>query len=186
VILAFAQCRWGTPEPPIGFLLSGEKKSVDTRLGDSIYVTKDKGNVWDVLGEGLLMPEYLGNALGLGANFYRDRHRIRLIALWGSHFGSDTVILSAESRHEALLVDEDLGALRTESGIGLGDSGDRLADVLGNPSARDDSAEYEIHWYLGEVQEEDVGRYACASAYALKEDRVVEIWLHVWSPDPHG
>jgi len=63
---------------------------------------------------------------------------------------------------------------------------DRLADVLGNPSARDDFAEYEIHWYLGEVQEEDVGSYACASAYELKEDGVVEIWLHVWSPDPHG
>jgi len=84
-------------------------------------------------------------------------------------------------------VGEDLASLHTEGGIRLGDTRERVIGKLGVPSDQHSFGGYTILWYLERPQEQPPwapglapyqAGYACA--YALKSDRVVEIWLHYW------
>jgi len=68
---------------------------VGASLSEVIGVRDGMPGVWDVLGWGLYLPDYLG--LGAGADFYRDKKGVRLIALQGAHLACDTIILSSES-----------------------------------------------------------------------------------------
>jgi hypothetical protein len=184
VLITFACRTWGCIQPPLDLLMTGKRHVVDTQLGPALSVMKKKGNVWDVLGEGIFVEDYTGTERG--AEFYRDPSGVRLIALEGPHFASDTIILSRQSTHAAKLVASDLGRLRTESGIGLGDTERRVRGILGQPSRTDEFGDYCILWYLGQVRRRGEARYGLAAAYVLKGGAVVEVWLHVWSPDRSG
>ena len=192
VILAFACEKWRVPWPRDEFLATGRKPEVDTRLGDRLSIAEDSpAGVYDVLGEGLLFPDFAGSPYGFGADFYQDHKGVRLIAIAGAYGGSDTIILSARSKHAARPISEDLAALRTDSGIGLGDPAARVLKILGEPSARHEFGDYEIYWYIGPLHEATVapGRavhWGYVAAYAVEDDQVVEIWLQIWSPDPVG
>jgi len=190
VLLAFMFRKWEGPWAPEEFLLKGKKARVDRRLSEKISLEKGRENVWDVLGQGLYVPDY---QVTYGAAFYRDRKGIRLIALEGPHFASDTIILSSESKHPARLVKGDFAGLRTNSGITLGTSAQRLRKLLGAPSARHSFREYEILWFLQKpTHQPSLGpghppyKQGYAAAYALKRKKVVEIWLHLWSTERSG
>jgi hypothetical protein len=102
------------------------------------------------------------------------------------------MILSSLSEHPAGLVAKDLTALRTESGVGLGDSRDRLIQLLNEPSFASEFAEYDILYYLGNPfrfelrsgpRAGEVDLVGWSAVYALRESRVVEIMLHSWSTE---
>jgi len=176
---------------PIPHVITTPDYDPDTDVGGKLSMRDGPPNPWDVLGEGLYVIGYL--EWPQGAQFYRDEKGTRLIALEGSHFGCDTMVLSVVSRHPARLIAEDLTALHTESGVGLGDSRDRLIDLLGEPSCTSDFGEYEILCYLGKPDRFEIRNGVCAAEvdlvgwsalYAVRESGVVEIMLHSWSTEP--
>ncbi|MBE9566132.1 MAG: hypothetical protein IMF16_05235 [Proteobacteria bacterium] len=190
VLLAFMYDKWGVSNPPVAFLSSGEKLSVDTDLGTRLSFRESTPHAWHVLGDGLYVRDYLDRP---GAEFYRDQTDVRLIALVGPYLGCDTMIVSAESRHVAQLLQEHLVSLRTTSGVGLGDSAHCVLELLGRPSHRNRFGAYDILWYLQQPKrwpihvgsrKGQVDLTGRATAYALKDDEVVEIWLHTWSTAP--
>lgn len=213
VLLSSMVREWGHPRIPTDLLATGTKTDVDTDLGLALsevpapYVITDPDfdtdreselslrdgtpHPWEVLGRGLYVIHYPGSPAG--AHFYCDESETRLIALEGPHFGCDTMILSTVSRHPARLLVEDLTALRTESGVGLGNSRDRLIQLLGEPSCTSEIGEYEILYYLGKpfrfeirsgVRAGEVDLVGWSAIYAVRESRVVEIMLHSWSTKP--
>jgi len=188
VVRAFAFNRWGWPGPPKDFLLAGTKTAVATRLGKYTFQAGDE-RLPD-LGEGVT-----GWCFGGSERLYRDVRGIRLLT--EEYIWTDTLILTAKNHHPAQLVDQDFAKLRTDSGIALGDSEERLLQRLGVPSQRDEFGEYDILWYLEKPQhvveavpesewpdyEYDEGH---AAAYALENGEVVEIWLHEWTTEVLG
>jgi len=194
VVRAFNYRKWGSLLPPEDFLRAGDKSRVDEELGKWGFQEGGKG--LEGLGEGLTIV-YLSGA----DRVYRDAAGIRLIA--EEHTWLDTLILSAVNKHAAKLVKRDLGRLRTESGIGLGDPMDRVEKLWGEPSHRTryQFGGYYILWYVAEpehhviVYDYDVDSPAetgfefdagNAAALALKDGKVVEIWLYGWSTDAGG
>lgn len=182
VVRAFSEHRWGQRSPPWDFLLTGAHPMTDERLGEFTFQEGGKG--LPGLGRG---QEAL--AFGCLDHLYRDSRGSRLIAGEGAWL--DTLVLTARSAHPATLVKRDLSRLRTESGIGLGDSADLVLRVLGEPSARDEFGRYEILWYLGRPEwfvEPGGSRYrlGAAAAYALEEGQLVEIWLHSYEAIRRG
>jgi len=182
----------GWPSPAREFLDSGDKEAVDTQVANvvAVGVHEDMANPWDILGDGLRAKDYLDDDY-YGAYFWRDDRGIRLIALEGPHFACDTLVLSTESDHPARLIGEDLSAYRTEAGVYLGCPAREAREKLGRPSRVDIDGEYGIGWYLQRPQEQrhpgmPLYRSGYAAAYALKQDRVVEIFLHYWDTIPVG
>lgn len=184
VFQAYMEQVWESSIPPLYFLIRGRKASVDKQLGEAMTTEfMDAGPV-ELFGEGLKDGDN---------HWYRDANGIRLMAHVPSL--SDTIILSAESTHAAHLVDANFAGLRTESGIGLGDSEERVVKAAGDSSFEEQFGDYKILWYLKRPDVssdppdmEDGGIYVRgnAAAYALKHNRVVEIWLHIWSSETFG
>ena len=192
VVRAFNYRKWRSPWPPDDFLRAGDKPRVDQQLG--AWGSQMGGKGLEDLGEGLTIV-YLSGV----DRVYRDAAGIRLIAV--EHTWLDTLILSAANKHAAELVKRDLGHLRTESGVGLGDPMDRVEKLWGEPSHRTryQFGDYYILWYIAEPEHQvvvydydsptdrefefDTGN---AAALALKDGKVVEIWLHGWSTDAGG
>jgi hypothetical protein len=180
--------RWGNPYPPEpeAFLAKGRKTMVDRGLAKDLG-SRAPDYPWDALGEGNYVGNYLDDT---GAHFYRDGSGLRLIALDGPEFGCDTIILSAVSRHPARLVSRDFRKLRTDCGIGIGDTESRVRERAGKPSEHNRFGEYQIFWYLARPHSfiEPVlrRRYSAGedAAYALRKGKVVEIWLYQWDTQP--
>ena len=168
----------------------GKKPSVDEDLGESTGVSLCQLALDPSGRDRRGWPEALGRRYGgMFYEFYRDGRGTRFIA-WGT-VHSWCIVLSAESKHPAALVPDDLTGLHTDSGIGLGDSCDRVLQLLGEPSWREAFQGYDILWYLEKPEchdTEDGGLEVTgdAAAYALKEGKVVEIWLHHWETGVHG
>jgi hypothetical protein len=186
VVRAYIAHEWESfPSPPVEFFLTGTRPAVDQRLGTWTFQVGNDDGLPD-LGQGVVVSVFpVMDAL------YKDARGIRLVAAQGTWL--DTLILSAQNTHDARLVDRDLSSLRTESGIGLGDSQARVLDVLGSPSCRYRFGEYEILWYLQKPRQYTVAHLGNrefsdghVAAYALANDRVVEIWLHEWTTEPAG
>ena len=170
VVRAFMEETWRGPRDG-SRLFRGTQAHVDAHLGPWSFPADDrlKG-----MGGGLRV-EHLGGTDVV----YRDRHRVRLIV--ASCVFPDQLILSSQCTYPGKLVRRDLRHLRTESGVGLGDSRRRVLALLGKPSRKDYSQGYGILWYLSKprrVDEHDEGNVA---AYVLKRGKVVEIWLHLGS-----
>ncbi len=187
-----AATKWGPPggrRRPIvtGLFLQGTSETVDTQLGD-----------WSFLGGGEEGLPGLGEGVPVGYRgqidrLYRDHHGTTLIA--GEEFDIDTLILSTVNTFPAQLVDRDLTGLRTERAIGIGDPVDTLVGVLGAPTREDEIEGYRVLWYVSRPEHVVVTRNGKPSieydrgnvaAYALKDGRVVEIWLHEWTTEPRG
>ena len=172
------------PTPPVAFFLTGTRPDVDQRLGKwTFQVGNDE---LPGLGPGVTVSVFPVSDI-----LYKDARGIRLVAAQGVWL--DTLILSATNRHDAKLVHRDFSSLRTESGIGLGDSQARLLTVLGSPSVRCRFEGYEILWYLQKPRHytlDTLGNREFstghAAAYAFKKERIVEIWLHEWTTEPAG
>jgi len=165
---------------------------VDTQVANvvAVGVHEDMANPWDILGDGLRAKDYMDDDY-YGAYFWRDEREVRLIALEGPHFGCDTLVLSAESDHPARLIDENLSDFRTEAGVYLGCPALKVRETLGPPSRVDSHGQYTVWWFLQRPQEQrhpgmPPYRSGYAAAYALREDRVVEIFLHCWDTMPVG
>ena len=190
VLLALMFGRWQWPSAPDEFLAKGNKRTVDQGFPSFVTVAQlpNRPDVWTVPGKGLRVDDYLGDRGGV---FHCDREGVRLIALESTVFSCDTIILSAVSRHAARLGKRDYRRLHTDLGVRLGDSARRLRRLVGAPSRRDRFEEYEILWYLGEpkpvvVPGSSPFREGAAAAYALKQGKVVEIWLHYWNTEKLG
>jgi hypothetical protein len=176
VVRAFMEETWRGPRNE-SRLFPGTQARVDTHLGPWTLSVDDPR--LEGLGSGLLV-RYLGGSDYL----YRDVRGVRLIIATRSR--PDELILSAQCTYAGKLVRRDLRRLRTESGVGLGDSRRRVLARLGKPSRKDYFQGYGILWYLSKprrVDEHDEGNVA---AYVLKRGKVVEIWLHLWSNERIG
>jgi len=189
VVRGFCCQKWGSPCPSKQFLFAGKKPVVDKNLGKWAFqgVAGPPPHVLEDLGQGME-----GHCFGGKEHLYRDAQGIRLIV--EEYISVDTLILTARHKAPAKLVDQDLGSIRTASGLGLGDSEARVLEVLAKPSQRDTFGGYEILWYLekpqhvvhslpGEDYEYDEGH---AAAYALENRELVEIWLHLWTTEAPG
>ena len=194
VIRAFAHSTWGHSAPPDDLLDMGRKSRVDASLrlrGRSVdnFVRKSlatKEEPW--WGLGVMVENDRGTD-----EVYRDARGTRLV-----QFGNPSAsgwILSAVCKHDGRFVRRDLGALRTESGVGLGDTEKRLLKLLGRPSRQDDFQGYRILWYFGRPKHVVRGRGTAEelhcdegldAAYVLRKAKVVEIWLQEWDTDPVG
>jgi hypothetical protein len=150
VVRAFMEETWRGPRD-VSQLLPGTRTRADAHLGPWSFPIDDlrlKG-----LGNGLQVPYQGGEGRA-----YRDRHGARLIIASCSR--PDELILSSQCTYAGKLVRRDLRHLRTESGVGLGDSRRRVLALLGKPSRKDYFQGYGILWYLSKprrVDEHDEG-----------------------------
>lgn len=180
VVSAFVSAAWGKGPLHQDRVFSGDTPRVDTHVGPVTFAS-DVPLPW--LGTGVAVS--YAQALDY---LYRDRKGVRLIL--EEHIFPDVVILSSQCKRQAKRIYRDLGSLRTESGVGLGDPEARLLRHLGRPSRRSAFRGYTILWYLQKPKhigpKGDGYDEGHAAAYALKGGRVVEIWLHEWSNEPIG
>jgi len=158
---------------------------VDVRLGPG--KVSFEGALFPGLEKGVAVDHEAESAMDL---VYQDKHGVRLIQR--DVFCYSALILSTTCRHAGKLVRRDLRSLRTESGVGLGDTEKRVLRRLGPPSRRDRFEGYEILWYIGRprhvVREKGEWKYdeGHNAVYALKKGKVVEIWLEAWDTQARG
>ena len=183
IVRAFVEETWRGAVPD-SVLNSGTRPRVDDHLDR--WTFQDAGNGLSRLGVGRVIP-YLGGV----ERIYRDNHGTRLIA--EEHTWTDTLILSSKCRHDGQLVRANLGQVRTSSGLQLGDRERSLVSRLGQPDRTDRFKGYRILWYLSRPERAafpgpDAGDYEFGNvaAYAVRDAKVVEIWLHAWSTDEGG
>jgi len=157
---------------------------VDVRLGPG--TVSQEGVSFPGLEEGVVV-DYEAEATDL---VYQDKHGARLILRNTPR--CSVLILSTTCKHAGKLVRRDLRGLRTESGVGLGDTKKRVLKRLGAPSRRDSFEGYEILWYIGRprhvVREKGAWQYdeGHDAAYALRKGNVMEIWLEAWDTAAGG
>lgn len=192
-----------------GFFAQGTLKDVDQCLGRWCTGTAG-GEGLSGIGPGLATYYW---HLGVTDHLYEDPMGVRLVA--SDKFFMDTLILTkvaglqgyavdlnrsrrvtaepsiANPEPQGYPVDLDLASVRTQSGIGLGDTQGRVSRLAGDPSLKDRYRGYEIWWYLGKPEQEvtSTGRpylTGHAAAYVFDDSRLVEIWLHAWDTEPRG
>jgi hypothetical protein len=182
VVWAFIDTTWRTSLQHQDALFSGAKTRVDSRIGPWTFPAS---SYLSGLGEAVVVRH-----LGGSEHIYQDGHGVRLIL--EEHTFPDVLILSAACKHAGKRVRHDLRSLRTESGVGLGESEKRVLRLLGSPSRQYRFGEYQILWYLGKRQHVVVDKGARqhdegnAAAYVFRRGIVIEIWLHHWSNETIG
>ncbi len=185
--------RWKKISPPVEFLIKGNKNRVDTEFtkvkGHTVGVQRTGDKPWDLIGWGLHGALYHND--DVGCQVYTDpKGRARLIMLLSRTYGCDTMILSSVSSHPGEELKQNLAQVRTGSGIGLGDSRQKIERTLGKPSVVYPFRDSQVLWYLGKPeaiagieQLDQENHQGYASAYLLKQNEVVEILLHFWSDE---
>ena len=187
IVRAYCVATWGWPRPDKSFLLTGEKEIVDTELGEWTFGQGGRGLLG--LPKGLEAP-----CFGCIEWRYRDATGTRLLAEDG--ISIDTLILTEHSSYDAQLIPVDVGAVASTSGVALGDSRERVEKLLGTPSQVSEFGRYDILWYLGRPEHHAVLSppdfpsrpydEGVAAAYALEQNKVVELWIHAWTTEALG
>lgn len=185
--------QWKKIAPPFSFLMKGKKEKVDTDLGKvighTISVRRGQPKPWDVIGWGKHGALYHDD--DIGCQVYQDkRGKARLILLLDRIYGCSGMILSSISSHPGEIVKQDLTTVRTGTGIGLGDSRQKIERLHGKPSVVYPFRDSQVMWYLGKpeavagIEQLDQNNHrGHAAAYLLKQNEVVEILVQFWSDE---
>ncbi len=194
IVLSYIHYRWnqkspgGWPAIPASFFLRGNKPSVGFALRPLIVEGKPSSDVEDELGAGAKV--YESEPRYDGAYAYRDKKGIRLLLRYSPafHGGFGEVLLSKVSHHQAKLVRQDLYGLRTNSGIGIGDTKAKVLRHLGKPSDHARFRGYDIALYLQKPEKvpdspQSKARQGTANAFVFHKDKIVEIWMADWTTE---
>lgn len=185
--------QWKKISPPYSFLMKGKKAKVDTDFGKiaghTITVRRGQPKPWDVIGWGKHGALYHDDEVG--CQVYQDKPgRARLILLLDRTYGCSGMILSSISSHPGEIVKQNLTTVRTGTGIGLGDSRQKIERLHGKPSVVYPFRDSQVLWYLsrpesvtGIDQLDQDNHRGFAAAYLLKQNQVVEILVQFWSDE---